>query len=71
MSIHKLAVIENSITMAAIAAIVLGLYAMGAGGWAGCGFLLLLNLSSYSEKRTVQSPAHHQVTKDTEASQSK
>jgi hypothetical protein len=50
MNLHKLSVIENSITMAATAAIVLGLYAMGAGGWAGCGFLLLINLSSYTVK---------------------
>lgn len=52
MSPYQLVVIENIVTVLAIAAIVLGLYAMGAGGWSGCGFLLLLNLSTYSEKRT-------------------
>jgi hypothetical protein len=40
------AVIENVITMTLTATVVLGLYAMGAGGWSLCGFLLMLNMNS-------------------------
>jgi hypothetical protein len=40
------AVAENIVTMAFTAAVVLGLYAMGAGAHAGWGFLLLINLNS-------------------------
>lgn len=39
------AVIENVATMIATAAIVLGLYYMGAGAWSFLGFLLLLNMN--------------------------
>ncbi|WP_158255417.1 hypothetical protein [Rhodopseudomonas palustris] len=41
----KYAIIENIVTISAAAAVVLGLYYMGAGGWAASGFLLLLNLN--------------------------
>ena len=44
---QKWAVIENCATMAATAAIVLGLWTMGAGGWSLFGFALLGNMNSF------------------------
>jgi hypothetical protein len=47
----KWAIIENIVTMVATAALVLGLYAMGAGGYAFFGLLLLTNINtSYQSK---------------------
>jgi hypothetical protein len=68
----KWAIIENIVTMVATAALVLGLYAMGAGGYAFFGLLLLTNINtSYQIKQTSeQPPADHQPTEKTEASQS-
>lgn len=45
-SMLRMAMLENMVTVAASAATVLGLYWMGAGGWAAGGFLLMLNLNS-------------------------
>ncbi len=42
----RLSHIENMVTLAVCAAIVLGLYYMGAGGWSGAGFLVLFNLNT-------------------------
>jgi hypothetical protein len=39
------AIIENIVTIVAAGATTVGLYALGAGGHAGWGFLLLLNLN--------------------------
>jgi hypothetical protein len=44
----KWIVVENCVTVASTAALVLGLFYMGAGGHAGWGFLLLANLSTWS-----------------------
>ncbi len=44
--LHKLSMMENVVTLIVCGAIVLGLYAMGAGGWALWGLLLLFNLST-------------------------
>jgi hypothetical protein len=41
----KNATIENCVTLVATTVLVLGLYAMGAGGWSAGGMLLLLNLN--------------------------
>lgn len=38
-------IVENCVTVVATAALVLGLYALGAGGWSAGGFLLLANLN--------------------------
>jgi hypothetical protein len=47
----KWAIIENIVTMVATAALVLGLYSMGAGGYAFFGLLLLTNINtSYQSK---------------------
>lgn len=43
----KMGIIENIVTMTACAVIVVGLYALGAGGWSAFGFVLLLNLNSF------------------------
>jgi hypothetical protein len=54
----KWAIIENMVTVASTAALVLGLYAMGAGGWAAGGFLLLINMNtSYQVKETGKAEA--------------
>ena len=44
--------IENIVTVIAIAAIVIGLYAMGAGGFSAVGFILFLNLNTHSRTTT-------------------
>ena len=49
--IYKLVVIENSATVFACAICVVGLAAYADGVW-GWGFLILLNLSSYSSKKS-------------------
>jgi hypothetical protein len=38
---------ENLATLAAIVAVVIGLYALGAGGYSAVGFILLLNINSF------------------------
>ena len=43
--------IENCITLACILILVLGLYAMGAGGHSFWAMLLLLNINSPTKKR--------------------
>lgn len=42
----KWLVIENIVTILLTAAVVLGLYWMGAGGWSFLGLLFLINLNS-------------------------
>ena len=46
MSDFQWAILENIATVVATAALVLGLYAMGAGAHAGWGFLLLINMNT-------------------------
>ena len=46
--------IENIVTVIAITAIVLGLYAMGAGGFSAVGFILFFNLNMSSRKTTTE-----------------
>ncbi len=43
--------IERAATLGAAAAVVLGLYAMGAGAWSALGALFLLNLKRRGEGR--------------------
>lgn len=54
----KYAIIENMVTVASTAALILGLYAMGAGGWAAGGFLLLINMNTSYRESTVP-PSDH------------
>jgi hypothetical protein len=42
--------IENIATMVAATATTLGLYAMGAGGWAAVGLIFLLNMNTGRKK---------------------
>lgn len=49
----KYALIENMVTIASTAALVLGLYAMGAGGWAAGGFVLLLNINTPTRVKQI------------------
>jgi hypothetical protein len=50
----KWAIIENMVTVASTAALVLGLYAMGAGAHAGWGLILLININtSYQVKKVA------------------
>jgi hypothetical protein len=49
----KWALIENMVTIAATAALVLGLYWLGAGAHAGWGFLLLVNINTPSRVKAV------------------
>lgn len=51
------AVVENCITIIATAALVLGLYSLGAGGWAAGGFLLMINLNFPSKREPAEKPA--------------
>lgn len=46
-------VLENIVTLAATAAIVLGLYYMGAGGHSFWGLLLLLNITTFTQTERV------------------
>jgi hypothetical protein len=46
MSAWAWAVIENIVTLSVIAAIILGIYAMGGGLWGMWAFVLLLNLNT-------------------------
>lgn len=41
-----LAIAENIATVLATAAVVVGLYAMGAGGWAAGGLVLMMNINT-------------------------
>ena len=50
MDIYKMAIVENIVTLLVCAAIVLGLFYMGAGAHAGWGFLALLNLNTIKLK---------------------
>ncbi len=45
------AIIENIVTLLVCAAIVLGLYAMGAGFWSFAGFAVLLNLNYFKSRK--------------------
>lgn len=52
----KWAIIENMVTVASTTALVLGLYAMGAGGWSAGGLILLINLNtSYQVAKAASS----------------
>lgn len=44
-------VIENSVTMVAMVALVLGLYSLGAGGWSLWGLVLMMNLNTPAVKK--------------------
>jgi hypothetical protein len=46
-----MAILENIATLIVSAALVLGLYWMGAGGWAGIGFAVLFNLNTFEQLR--------------------
>jgi hypothetical protein len=47
---HRLAVIENAVTMAAVVALTGWLYSMGAGYFSALGLFLLLNLNVYGKQ---------------------
>ena len=47
--IIRRAQLENYATLTAIVVVVLGLYAMGAGGWCSLGFILLLNMNIFKK----------------------
>jgi hypothetical protein len=49
--VYRLVMIENIATIAGAVALILGLYAMGAGGWSALGALLLTNVAGVSMKK--------------------
>jgi hypothetical protein len=51
MRVWRWVVIENIATIAGMVALILGLYAMGAGGWSLWGFVLLANLNSVRREK--------------------
>lgn len=53
------AVVENVATLAACVALVLGSYALGAGGWSWIGLALLLNLNYPRRSRKPRPGGRH------------
>ena len=50
MSLYQLAILENIVTLLVIAAIIVGVYAFGGGGYGFWALVLMVNLNSVSAK---------------------